>query len=94
MLTNVVDERMNQHAWRSVWGVVEPTLADNPIEGADQADRHDEHFVKNIGPAPLSEILAWASGISDKETTLFIYDADPMCAKGTCGDAEKACCTC
>lgn len=77
MLTNIIDHRENEYAWQQVWGVVEPTCRDNGAWGADPAPSDARIQVENYGPAPLSDILAWAARF-DGHITLYIYDSDPM----------------
>lgn len=94
MLTNIVDSRKNTLDWSNVWGVVEPTWADNPIEGSSKSEDRCDFFIQNRGPASLSELIEWASGISEHETTLYLYGEDPLCAEGGCSLTAKAMCDC
>ncbi|MGG5810898.1 hypothetical protein [Falsiroseomonas sp. CW058] len=96
MIANIVDHRKNSYTWKEVWGVVEPTWADNSVDGADAAERPglDDHFVISVGPASLSSLLEWAASASEQPTTLYLYESDPLCATGACSTSQREECGC
>ncbi len=76
-IANIRDSRRNPHAWKKVYGVVEPTCHDNILKGADRVDNDCKITVEYMGnPAHLSEVIKWANSF-EGHITLFIYDSNP-----------------
>lgn len=77
MIANIIDNRKFSHTWKRIWGVIEPTRADNSIFGADQAPNDaNGPWVESKGPCTMQELIDWAAK-REGHITLYIYEYDP-----------------
>lgn len=72
-ITNIVDNRRDPAKVERLWGVVEPTAADNEAPWADEAPDDASFCYERKGPAQMQAILAWA-GSHGGHVTLYLYD--------------------
>ena len=71
MLANIIDNRVNKHAWVKAYGVIEPTAHDNRT-GGDQAPL-DASFTVADKQGSIAELIAWANE-QNGHVTLYLYD--------------------
>jgi hypothetical protein len=86
VIANIADNRREKGSWRRIWGVVEPTAADCCGDGAPW---DTQVACDGFGPAPLSEVLAWAGDYSG-HVTLYLYDHEPFEGVDEEVDGERA----
>lgn len=78
MLINVVDRRKNQHKFKKVNAIIEPTRHDNSVKGADKAPPKPRLEKSWIGydekeHVTVRSAIMWAVLHTD-HVTLYLYD--------------------
>jgi len=74
MIRNVIDHRKQQHRWKRVKAIIEPTWHDNSVADADQAERASaESEYDERSAISLEDAVTWAHALP-YAVTLYLYD--------------------